>query len=60
MASVKGRRLRVFVRTDPAVDVELSTVAAAITDVELRVCLRTTFWQKMFRTRTQTRIWLHA
>lgn len=36
----------IFLRTDPAVDVELSTVAAANTDVELRVCvcLRTTFF----------------
>lgn len=32
-----------FPRTDPAVDVELSTVAAASTDVEVRVCMCTTF-----------------
>lgn len=32
----------------PAVDVELSTVAAAITDVELRVGLRTTFFPLLF------------
>jgi len=32
-----------FLRADPAVDVVLLAVAAAITDVELRVCLRTTF-----------------
>lgn len=31
-------------RSDPAVDAGLSEVAAAITDVELRPCLRTTFF----------------